>query len=612
MAKQTEAESLFPALPENLSELSDDELGALLTEHEVAADLIDKEDEEFTSGFDGDPLLEQYEIGVTQIEAIRAEQELRVEAQQEYLSKKAELAERRKVRAESEGEGDGDEGGDDEGDGDEGGDEESKPEEAAADSEELAEEKEEEKDEAEEDEVVEEEAKEVVVAAAAATPPPVRKPLRRPPSPSRERMAAVSSQGAPLVAAAGLQEVRGGTVMDRKSLAQAYKVTATRRGKPSKSSSGVEERILVAAAQFPFPEDRILVAGDYEENAAKIAAKIPNYIPGLNGRLRGEALVASGGLCAPLEPIYTMPNFASTARPVRDALPSFQADRGGVNVPAVTYIADIDTAITVIEEADDALGGTFATKSCQDMDCPAYTEVPVTIISHCREYGNLNAMAWPEKIAHENDLTMAAHARTSETYLLDRIKALSLNVTQASVGSQMNAYGSLVHAITKAVAGIRFRLRADTNTRFRALMPAWIGDLLAADNALMKFDRYQAQAQLTAALERYGVSISYFLDGVTGGTSQGFAAETASALDDFPDDVQYALYVEGSFIHVDSGSLELGLVRDSTLNSTNDFQLFGESFENVARLGPEQGALWITQDVCPNGVFPALGTALTC
>jgi hypothetical protein len=603
MAKQTEVESLFPALPESLSELSDDELGTLLQEHEVAADLIDKEDEDFTSGFAGDELLEQYEVGVTQIETIRAEQELRVEAQQEYLAKKAELAERRKAHAEAEGEGD------DEGDGDEGDGEEAAPEEAAA---ELAAEDDKEEAEVEEDEVVEEEETKEVVVAAAAAPPAPRKPLRRPPSPSRERMASVTSQGAPLVAAAGLQEVRGGTVMDRKSLAQAYKVTATRRGKPSKSNSGVEERILVAAAHFPFPEDRILVAGDYEENAAKIAAKIPNYIPGLNGRLRGEALVASGGLCAPLEPIYTMPNFASTARPVRDALPSFQADRGGVNVPAVTYIADIDTAITVIEEADDALGGTFATKSCQDMDCPAYTEVPVTIISHCREYGNLNAMAWPEKIAHENDLTMAAHARTSETYLLDRIKALSLNVTQAAVGSQMNAFGSLVHAITKATAGIRFRLRADGGTRFRALFPIWIGDMLAADNALMNFDRYQAQAQLTSALERYGVSVSYYLDPVTGGTSQGFAAETASALDDFPDDVQYALYVEGSFIHVDSGSLELGLVRDSTLNSTNDFQLFGESFENVARLGPEQGALWVTQDVCPNGVFPALGTALTC
>ena len=35
------------------------------------------------------------------------------------------------------------------------------------------------------------------------------------------------------------------------------------------------------------------------------------------------------------------------------------------------------------------------------------------------------ADAWPEKIAHENALTMAALARTSETFMLDRIKALS-------------------------------------------------------------------------------------------------------------------------------------------------------------------------------------------
>lgn len=597
MPKQTEMEPLFPVLPESLSELSDEELQTLLTEHEVAADLIDKEDEEFTSGLTADEILEAYGSGVDQIEAIRAEQELRVSAQQEYLTKKAELADRRKgkedeseeVVAEGEELAEGDEAADEAAEGDE------------AD---------EDKDEEEADEVaveveVEAEAKEVAASA-------VRKPLRRPPSPSRERMAHAQAQGAPLVAAAGLQEVRAGAIMDRGTLANAMKITATRRGKPSKSTSGVEERILIAAAQFPFPEDRVLVAGDYEENANKIAAKIPNYIPGLNGRLRGDALVASGGLCAPLEPIYTMPNFASTVRPVRDALPSFQADRGGVNVPAVTYIADIDTAITVIEEAEDALGGTFATKSCQLLDCPAYTEVPVTIISHCREYGNLNAMAWPEKIAHENDLTMAAHARSAENYLLDRIKALSIPVTQAAVGSQMNAFGSIVHAVTKGVAAIRFRLRADTATRFRLLMPAWIGDLLAADNALMAEDRYQSQRQLTAALEKYGVSISYFLDPVTGGTSQGWGAEEAGALDDFPDDVQYALFVEGEFIHIDSGSLELGLVRDSTLNSTNDFQLFGETFENVARLGPEQGALWITQDICPNGVFPALGTALTC
>lgn len=603
MAKQTELEPLFPALPEDLSGLSDEELSNLLQEHEVAADLIDKEDEEFTSGIEGPELIEAYEAGVEQIEKIVAEQKVRLAQQEEYRAKKAELAERRKAQTLAEGDEEEAEG---EGDGEEGAEGED-AEEASAEAEVLAEETE----EAEVEETEVEEVEEPKKLAASA-----RRPVRRPPTPSVERRKQVEAQGAPLVAAAGLQEIRAGAIMDRRNLANAMKVTATRRGKPSKSSSGVEERILVAAAQFSFPDERTLVPGDYEANADKIQAIIPDYIPGLNGRFgrqNPQALVASGGLCAPLEPIYRMPNFASQERPVRAALPSFRADRGGVNVPTATYIADITTAITVIEESEDALGGTFATKSCQDMSCPAYTEVAVTIISHCREYGNLNAMAWPEKISHENDLTMAAHARSAETYLLDRIKAQSLVTTVAALGSQINAFASLVHAITRAAASIRYNLRMAPGARFRVLLPSWTGDLLAADNAQWQFNGQQAQAALTAALERYGVSVSYYLDSPSTGTPQSFAAEVdASSLDDFPDDIQAALYPEGAFIHVDSGSLELGLVRDSTLNSTNDFQIFGETFENVARLAPLQATRWMTIDVCPNGVFPALGTALSC
>ncbi len=598
---------LFPELPESLSELSDDDLTNLLKEHEVAAELIDNEDESFTQGLSADDILAEYERGVEQIEAIQAEQENRVKAQEEYLAKKAALSERRKGELADAEEGD-EEGGDEVEDGDEAdapSDEEESGE-LAAEAEEV-EEKEEDEKPVEEEKSVEDE--KVSVAASADAAPGKSRALRRPPSPSAERQAQ-AVQGAPLITAPGHLDMRGGTMLDRLTLAKAMKMAATRRGKPSKSVTGVEERILIASAQFPFPDERRLISGDWEVNAEKIRSQIPLSMPGVYGNM---ALVASGGFCAPLEPIYTMPNFASSARPVRDALPSFQADRGGVNVPTATYIADITSAITVIEESEDAQGGTFATKSCQDLTCPAYTEVAVTIISHCREYGNLNAMAWPEKIAHENDLTMAAPARTAETYLLDRIKALSLNVTQAAVGSQMNAFGSLVHAITKASAGIRYRLRMTPGSRFRVLLPAWILDLLAADNALMGVEnRYEAQSALGNALERYGVSAAYFMDDVTGGTAQSFAAETASAIDDFPDDVQYALYAEGTFLHIDSGSLELGIVRDSTLNSTNDFQIFGESFENVARIGPAQGALWVTQDVCPNGVFPALGTALTC
>lgn len=41
----------------------------------------------------------------------------------------------------------------------------------------------------------------------------------------------------------------------------------------------------------------------------------------------------------------------------------------------------------------------------------------------------------------------------------------------------------------------------------------------------------------------------------------------------------------GTFIYLDGGKLDLGLVRDSTLQSSNDFRVFGEVFEKAFVFG---------------------------
>ena len=53
-------------------------------------------------------------------------------------------------------------------------------------------------------------------------------------------------------------------------------------------------------------------------------------------------------------------------------------------------------------------------------------------------------------------------------------------------------------------------------------------------------------------------------------------------------------------------------MRDSTLNSTNDFQVFGERFRNVALLAPAQAGMWVTTTYCANGNFPPAGTSIDC
>lgn len=575
-------DALFPELPEALSDLSDDALSALLDEHQVALSKIDAEDPDYVGGLSGAEVIAALELGVEQIKTLKAEQQARVDAAEAYAARKAELLsvaiEKDEALADEAAEDDEDEDDEDE---------------VVAASDESA-------DEA--SETVEPVAAEAVVASAEA-----RSYRRAPlPSVSRERTPAASMERTVLVAAAGADGVTPGIELDRIGLANAMVEHVKRRARPSKHANGTEERTLIASAHFNFPAERVLRPNDIEGNNAKIRG-IGNPFLGVEGQ---RALVASGGLCAPLTPFYEIPDFAVTARPVRDALPSFQAERGGISVPSVSVIGDITTAITVIEEEDDAAGGTFATKSCQNLACPTWTDVAVGAISHCREYGNFNARAWPEGIAHENNLTMAAHARTADARLLDRIKSLSVNVTTAKA---YNSTFDLLFAINRAAAGIRYRLRLSADqVRLRALMPAWVAEMLQVDIAATQFDRFKSRQDVLNILRLSGVEPAFYLDTPSTGTDQGFSDESAGALDDFPTDVQWALYVEGTFLHLDAGVLELGIVRDSTLNSTNDYQVFGETFENVARIGPEQAALWVTSTVCPTGEFPELVSALSC
>ena len=105
----------------------------------------------------------------------------------------------------------------------------------------------------------------------------------------------------------------------------------------------------------------------------------------------------------------------------------------------------------------------------------------------------------------------------------------------------------------------------------------------------------------------------FYLDTPSTGTTQlPDAAQAAAAIDASPTTSSGPSTPTARSSGSTSASLELGIVRDSTLNSTNDFQVFGERFRNVARLAPAQAAYWVTTDLCASGQFPPAGTARTC
>lgn len=576
-------EPLFPEMPEDLSSLSEEARSELLTQHETAAKLIQSDDENFLAGYKPSDLIDEYKRGAEQIKAILAFNDGVAEEREAALKQAGELMKDAFAVAEKEEEEPAPD--DDSGDEDDG---------AVAE---------------EPTEVVAEAAEEVAVVASTEKPkPPLPKPSAdhtvTDETPEREVLSFTASAFNPRTPVGAKLETVG-------EIAEAARVLISTIGRPSKHAGGTEERYPVARLDYSarFPEDWTLPSKDIALSYRRIAKTGSPFF----GREAEKALLAAGNvLCAPLEPRYDMPALFTDARPVRDALPSFRAQRGGINVPTPTTIGDASGAISVIDQADEELGGTFNTKACLDMDCPAYTETAVTTISHCRQFGNIQAAAWPEKIEHELALTMAEHSRAAEMYLLERIKAQSINVTSGA--TTLGALIYLVDAITKSAWGIRGRNRMPLGTRFTALLPGVVLDMLVLDAIQNQFDRYKTRGDVDAYLRSIGIDPVYYLDGdfAAGNDMIPTSSQSAGALTAFPGTFQWALFPAGTFLHIDMADLNLGIVRDSTLNAENEFEVFGESFENVALIGPANAAYWETTTICPTGEFPPAGTARDC
>ena len=433
------------------------------------------------------------------------------------------------------------------------------------------------------------------IVAAAPARPALRKPRPVPAqAPASHRPLDGGSVNAPaLVASAGIEGVNEGAILDREAFGSAM---MEKRRRMVSTPRGMREEVIVASVNYPTSEARTLRENDIEGNMRKIKEA-----------LEPEALAASGGLCAPLTPYYDLAQVAVAARPVRDSLVGFNASRGGVIVGTPATIADIDTAITVVTAEQDAAGGSSAVKGCQHIECPPFTEVTVDVIARCLEIGNLTGRTYPELVAQWTELVMAAHARTAEGLMLDAISGYSTQVTQ---GAQYGALSTLLAGVLQARAGMISRHRMAKDAVFQAWLPEWVDGLLVNDLENSQFDRFSYDLDgVIALLRSRGIQPTFYKDEATG-DNQIFPAQGAGALETWPNEVAWGIAPANSFMFVDGGTLDLGLVRDSVLNSTNDYQIFAETFENVAFIGVE--SLWVTSTVCPSGTVANPATAITC
>lgn len=418
-------------------------------------------------------------------------------------------------------------------------------------------------------------------------------------APSDRRPKATATVTTAITAGADIPGVPMGS--DLPNMGAIAEAMAKRMHGMRRTSGGDGEQHTVATFVTSFPEDRVLRSGEAESNKVKID-KVAS----------AEAIVAAGGFCAPLETNYDILGFGVTNRPVRDSLATFNADRGGIRWMNTPVLGDIPTydytgaagsssmgpynpanypngaAISVWNEAadEDAIDGT-PTKPCFRVQCIGESEAYLEAVPVCLTIGNLMARAFPELIEANNNLALVTHARFSEQRLLRKIGALS---TQVSAARVLGAARDFFVQADRAAVAYRHRHRLDEKETLRVIVPTWLKNLMRADLVMeMPGDGKDANFELAEArINRWfavrNLNVTWHIDGEAG---QYFAPQGNGALVDYPSTVVWYLFAEGTFLFLDGGTLDLGLVRDSTLNATNDYKMFAETFEGVAKRGVE-------------------------
>jgi hypothetical protein len=434
-----------------------------------------------------------------------------------------------------------------------------------------------------------------VARMAAAQAAPAGSPEQRP----------ADSPGRPvLVAQRPMGDLVAGAVIESREQLSHGLAAVLRRLAPEQRGNGV---VLCASASWSYPPERKLGSEAYENT------RLMEEAVGV------EAVIASGGICAPVNVDYTVDTWATAERPLRDGLPAFEATRGGLRFVKPKDIAALEGATGIWTEATDAEPGS-ATKPVLAVSCGTPEEVLVEAVSTRLGFGNMQARFAPEQVAMNTDLAMAAAARKAEVNLLKLIQAVCLkDVTSAKV---LGATRDLLTAIHQAAAAFRYTHRISRKLMLTGIFPDFVLDLiktdLARETAHQQGTDWNALEikveQAEALIRNAGINPIFTLDGLPEEAGkyplQGFASQTGTgAIHAFPTKVVWNLFPEGSLQFLDGGRLDLGVVRDSTLDATNDYETFVETFEGIADRGFENAAIQFVTELCADGSSGATSTA---
>jgi hypothetical protein len=494
------------------------------------------------------------------IDAIRVESKTRVEASEKKAEQLAELAERIRPVAETE---------------DESAEADDKTEDAEEASEEI--------NNPETDEVSTEiEESELVTASADKTTPkaPSASAVAR-----RSQTPEVAKPSAEVVitAAADIPGYAGGVTLDKLGMAKALHAKA-------RTLSNGSGYVPVATITLPIEH--------------KLGADMSYNLDVLDQVTSPQSLTAAGW-CAPSNTMYEM--FGIDAADGLIDLPTVGITRGGLNVPSfIGYDEAVNNGGLWTWTEADADGVEYgATKPCVYIPCPDFTDYRLEAEGICVTNGNLTDRAFPELTQRYIQLVINTHLHRVSGAIINKISNSSDTVSVTA--NQSSAAASILYYIDTQVADYRSRYRMSVNSVLEAIFPLWTMAYIRSDLAARHGTEMLAvtDEMVNEYFRVRGIRPQFLHDYYP---AQFALQQQGMALFgvDFPNFMEFLLYPAGGYVRGDGGTIDLGVVRDSVLNATNDYTAaWTEQMYLVAQLGPKARRVQL-------GGFDPLGVTGCC
>lgn len=323
-------------------------------------------------------------------------------------------------------------------------------------------------------------------------------------------------------------------------------------------------------------------------------------------RGKTDALTASGGFCAPAEVMYDFFDISSTDGLLQ--LPTMTARRGKVSIPDSASVQDIlgdvtaaswgEAAASTWTNANDITPGSDgpATKPCYHIQCATFADFEVEARVLCLTFGNFQQQFYPELVADTLGKTLVAHEHLVNAGLIADLVALATS-TGPIPSPGGGALSAVLGTLAFKAAQYREKYRMPRTATLTAVLPYWVRDAMIADyvRRASTVDPSAVDGAINSYFSARGINPQWVYDW------QGLADDQVGGPKvEFPATADILLYAEGTVVRLDAPTLDFGIVRDSTLNSTNDWQQFVEQFVGLAKVGHEV-MLIENVETCPTG-----------